>query len=267
MASSVRASMLVLSKCLDSYRQMAVDSAVTPSYREKVTVMLTDTAVKNAQPADKAYKLADSLGLYLLVRPNGNKWWRVDYRFGGKRQANLVASIRKSASRPPGWRGTRFGSTSMPAWTHPCGARPMLWSSLARMPLKPWPENGTHSNGPRGPAEYGDRLMTLLERDILPFLGNRPIAEIDAPSLLLVLQKMESRGVTNTAHKAREVAGAVFRYGIATGRCSGDPAAALRRALAAQPVQHHSAIIEHANSAACCAISMPIRAVSPSAAP
>jgi hypothetical protein len=48
--------------------------------------MLTDTALKNAMPADKPYKLADALGLYTIVNPNGSKWWRVDYRHQGKRK-------------------------------------------------------------------------------------------------------------------------------------------------------------------------------------
>ena len=47
---------------------------------------LSDTAVRNAKPADKPVKLADEKGLYLLVAPSGGKWWRLDYRFDGKRK-------------------------------------------------------------------------------------------------------------------------------------------------------------------------------------
>lgn len=45
---------------------------------------LTDTAIRNAKPLDKPYKLSDAQGLYLLIKPNGSKLWHLKYRFGGK---------------------------------------------------------------------------------------------------------------------------------------------------------------------------------------
>ncbi len=76
---------------IEIYRHVTVDLTVTgyrqESYRQKVAAMpLTDTAIRNAKPADKPQKLADGGGLYLLLNPNGSRWWRFDYRFDGKRK-------------------------------------------------------------------------------------------------------------------------------------------------------------------------------------
>lgn len=47
---------------------------------------LSDTSIRNAKSPEKPIKLADGGGLYLLLKPNGAKWWRLDYRFAGKRK-------------------------------------------------------------------------------------------------------------------------------------------------------------------------------------
>ena len=91
---------------------------------------------------------------------------------------------------------------------------------------------------------HTDRTLRRFEVDIFPEIGALSIKSVDAPILLKVLQRMEKRGVTDTVLRARENCGAVFRYGIATGRCSQDPAASLRGAIIAKPVKHHAAIID-----------------------
>ena len=62
---------------------------------------------------------------------------------------------------------------------------------------------------------------------VVPYLGSKPIASIEAPDLLAVLKKIEAKGVIDTAHRSREVCGRVFRYAIATGRAKHDIAADL----------------------------------------
>jgi len=77
-------------------------------------------------------------------------------------------------------------------------------------------------------AVHADRVLRLLERDVLPWIGHRPIADIAAPELLAVLRRIESRGALETAHRARIYAGLVFRYALHTGRADRDPASDLR---------------------------------------
>jgi len=79
---------------------------------------------------------------------------------------------------------------------------------------------------------------------VVPDLGNKPIASIEAPDLLEVLKRIDGKGVIDTAHRTREVCGRVFRYAIATGRAKRDIAADLVGDLAPRTTTHHAAIID-----------------------
>ena len=72
-------------------------------------------------------------------------------------------------------------------------------------------------------ASHGDRILRRLEKDVFPWLGKRPIGEIKAPELLLVLRRIESRGALETTHRTMQNCGQVFRYAVATGRAERDP--------------------------------------------
>lgn len=93
-------------------------------------------------------------------------------------------------------------------------------------------------------AGHAARTLVRLENDVFPFVGARPIAKIEAPELLAVLRKIEERGAIETAHRAKDACGQVFRYGIATGVCLRNPAADLRDALKPVPTRHHAAIVD-----------------------
>jgi integrase len=93
-------------------------------------------------------------------------------------------------------------------------------------------------------ASHGDRILRRLEKDLFPWLGKRPIAEIKAPELLAVLRRIESRGAQETAHRAIQNCGQVFRYAVATGRAERDPTGDLRGALPPPKEKHHASIIE-----------------------
>src|SRR5215510_10744303 len=89
---------------------------------------------------------------------------------------------------------------------------------------------------------HGDRILRRLEVDIFPWIGKRPTAEIKAPELLAVLRRIESRGAQETAHRARQNCGQVFRYAVATGRAERDPTGDLRGALPPVKEKHHASI-------------------------
>ena len=96
---------------------------------------------------------------------------------------------------------------------------------------------------------YGDKILRRMEVDLFPFVGRRPIAEIDAPTLLTVLRKIEARGAIETAHRALENCGQVLRYAVATGRIKADPARDLKGALRKPIVKHFAAITDPAKLA------------------
>jgi integrase len=91
---------------------------------------------------------------------------------------------------------------------------------------------------------HGSRIIQRLERDVFPWIGGRPIAEITAPDLLAVLRRIESRGAVETAHRAHQNCGQVFRYAIATGRAERDPSPDLKGALPPVKQTHHAAITD-----------------------
>lgn len=206
--------------------------------------MLTDTAIRNAKPKDKNYKLTDALGLYLIVTTAGGKWWRVDYRLGGKRKTLSLGTypqtslVEARAERDRLRKNLKEGVD--PSLQRRVEAIRSDASDSFEFVAREW--HSKKSSGWSG--IYSTRTIERFERDVFPYIGGMPISSIDAPTLLAVLRRMEARGVTELVLRVRENCGAVFRYAIATGRCSSDPAAALRGALASAQVKHHSAITD-----------------------
>jgi len=210
-----------------------------------VTIMLTDPKCKNAKPKDKAYKLTDEKSLYLEVMPNGAKYWRMKYRFGGKEKRLAFgvypetglkeARAKRDEARklladgadPGETRKAMKAAQIADAETFEVVAREWFAKNAAS-----WAEN--HSN----------RVIRRLERDIFPWLGNIPIRSIDAPKLLGALRRIEERGAVETAHRALQNCGQIFRYAIATGRAERDITADLKGAL--QPVKggHFAAVTD-----------------------
>ena len=93
-------------------------------------------------------------------------------------------------------------------------------------------------------AGHADRTRIRLEQDVFPWLGRRPIADIEAPELLQCLRRVEARGAFETTHRIKDSCAQVFRFGIATGACLRNPAADLKDALRPVPTRHHAAIID-----------------------
>ena len=91
---------------------------------------------------------------------------------------------------------------------------------------------------------YHDRTLRILEKDLFPYLGARPIAQITAPELLAVLRRIENRGAVDIAHRAKQTSGLIFRYAIATGRAERDPSRDITGALRNRRKIHHAAITD-----------------------
>ena len=97
---------------------------------------------------------------------------------------------------------------------------------------------------PNWVASHADKIEARLERDLFPWLSERPIAAINAPELLTVLRRIEARGALDTAHRAKQDCSAVFRYAVATGRAERDPTGDLRGALPPAKGGHFATITE-----------------------
>ncbi|MGH8763391.1 MAG: tyrosine-type recombinase/integrase, partial [Nitrosospira sp.] len=206
---------------------------------------LTDPAVRNAKPADKPYKLTDGDGLYLLVN-NAGKYWRYDYRFLGKRKTlafgvypvTTLAEARDQRSRARKLiiNGIDPGAIKQ--------SNKLLEKQLATNTFeavaREWHEKQSVKWVPKNAA----RTISLLERNIFPAIGGTPIAQVTAASLLNAVQKIEKRGNIETAHRALQNCGQIFRYAIATGRAQADLSLVLKGALIPVKEKHHASITD-----------------------
>lgn len=205
---------------------------------------LTALAIRNAQPRAKAYKLSDGRSLYLLVMPNGAKYWRLSYRFLGKQRA-LALGVWPEVSLAEA-RDKRDSARKMVA----DGIDPFVEKQRRKLRAQ-IDENITF----KGVAEEWfvkitreeraevtlSKVRWLLEK-VYPFLGHLPLHEIEVQEVLAVLRKIEATGRYESARRMRSVISRVFRYGIATGRAKVDVARDLRGAIIVPKTKHFAAI-------------------------
>ncbi len=209
---------------------------------------LNDAKVKTAKPREKAYRLADERGMYLEVSPSGGKYWRMAYRFEGKRKLLALGTYPDvSLSRARDLRDDARRQLSQ-------GVDPSAAKKAAKQAKFTEATNATSfeviarewlakQEDIWAEVTYG-RTESLFDRDILPHIGSKPIKEIAAPEVLAMARRIEARGALETAHRAINKCGQVFRYAVATGRAERDPTGDLRGAL--PPVQgtHLAAITD-----------------------
>ena len=207
---------------------------------------LSATAIKNSKPKDKNYKLSDERGLYLLITTKGSKWWRLDYRFQKKRKTLSMGvypdiSLKEARERRDQARNQIANDID------PSEVRKTVKSEIHNQSknsfeviAREWfvKFSSTWSDG------HADRIIRRLERDIFPWIGGKPIAGLTAPQLLEVIQRIESRGALETAHRALRNCGEIFRYAIATGRANSDLSGDLKGSLPQVRVSHLAAITE-----------------------
>jgi len=208
---------------------------------------LTATAVSNAKPRTKGYNLSDGGGFYLFVKPNGTKAWRFNYRFNEKQKTLAIGvypDVSLKQAREKHQRARVNLASGIDPSAHKKASSAATHAALANsFELVAIEWSKTRS---RRSESTEKRQNALLEKDLLPHLGNRPIADIKAPDLLKTLRKIESRGAIETAHRAKRLAGQIFRYAVATGRAEGDPSVALKDALAQPTKSHFKSITEPA---------------------
>jgi len=203
---------------------------------------LTDVKVRNAKPQAKPYKLADGDGLYLLVKPNAGKYWRLKYRFTGKEKV-LALGVYPDVSLADARDGCAQARKTLAAGKDPGELKKEkkrlavlnsenTYEAIARE----WHEKRKHTWTPG----YTVSALKRLEHHMFPKLGSRPIADISAPELLSVVRIVEKSGALDMAQRVMQLTGQIFGYAIATGRAERNPVNDLRGALK-PPVRKHMA--------------------------
>lgn len=207
---------------------------------------LTDTAIRNAKPTEKPYKLADERGLFLLIHPNKGRYWRFKYRFDGKEKL-LALGVYPDVSLKVAREKREDARKQIAAGIDPShhrkahkAAKAAGDTNIFEVVAREWFEK--HSSN--WVASHADKIIRRFEKDVFPWMGTRPIGDIKAPELLAVLRRIENRGALETAHRALQNCGQVFRYAVATGRAERDPSGDLRGALPPARPTHHPSITE-----------------------
>ena len=206
---------------------------------------LTASKVKSAKPSAKAYKLADGAGMYLLVHPSGAKYWRLKYRIAGKEKLLALgvypevslaeARIRRDNARLLIRDGRDPGVAKQLQKKFLQNQNSETFEAVARE----WFETKIADKS----ESYRVRTLRILEKDLFPKLGALAISDITSRQLLETLRVVEARTV-DIAHRAKQSAGQVFRYAVATGRADRDIATDLSGALKSRTVKHSATILD-----------------------
>ena len=219
---------------------------------------LTELAIKQAKSKNKQYKLSDGGGLFLLVHPNGSKYWRVDYRFGDKRKSSSLGVYGSKKSEMPLVKARKVQAqykSMLQDGIDPIEAKRQKKQLYFKEKQKKESRDAGQATtfekvahewmskqGPRWTEEHQTRVRRSLEIHVFPEIGQLPITEIDTITLLNALRKIEMQGKHEAASRARQRCEGVFRYGIQTAVCERNPAIDLRGALTPPTVKHLAAL-------------------------
>ncbi|MCF7989192.1 MAG: integrase arm-type DNA-binding domain-containing protein [Thiohalocapsa sp.] len=209
---------------------------------------LSDAKVRNAKPGAKTVKLFDERGLYLEVSPSGGKWWRLKYRFEGKEKRlslGVYPDVGLKDARARRDSARRLLSEGVDPSANRKAQRSASSDHAANsfeVVAREWFERYS----PNWVPSHGSRIIRRLERDIFPWIGRKPIADLTAPQVLEAVRRIEERGALETAHRALQNCGQVFRFAVATGRAERDPTTDLRGALPPVKPGHFSAVTDPA---------------------
>ncbi len=202
---------------------------------------LTKDRIARIKPEERMKRYADGEGLYLQVEPSGARYWRMAYRFDGKQKTlafgkwpdvdTLAARKKRDAAkdelragRDPGasFKGVKFGGVTFGE---------LAAEVLAKMEREQRAESTISKN------------RWLLE-DLAAPLKDEALADLDAPTIQALLEKIERSGRYESAIRLRGAIGGVFRHAIRTARATSDPTLALAGGLTQPPVKHYAAVTE-----------------------
>ena len=205
---------------------------------------LSAIQVKQAKPQEKDYKLFDGEGLFLLVKKNGNKHWRLKYRFLGTEKLLAIGpypllSLQEAREAKKEAKKLLAGGIDPVAYKKSSkeDAVRNVQNTFQAIALE-WYENRKDIWKPR----YADEVLKRLKEDIFPHIGKMPIKDIEPPLLLDVIRKIEKRGALELAKRQLQKCGEIFRYAIATGRAVRDPSNDIKEALKPVKKTHFAAI-------------------------
>ena len=207
---------------------------------------LTDTAIRAAKGREKPYKMADGGGLHILVKPDGTRYWRYNYRHAGK-DRTMALGVYPDVSAKSAREKHAAARAQLAAGADPMAERKQEKHAIRAaaaddfegMAREMWAKKLARGNS----AGYVEEVLGKLEKDVFPWIGRRAIAGITAADILTILERVEARA-PETARRLRGLVGEVFRYAMARNKAQADPTQALRGAVITPKTQHFAAITD-----------------------
>ncbi|MDG4670870.1 integrase arm-type DNA-binding domain-containing protein [Shinella sp. 838] len=195
--------------------------------------MLTDLKVRNEKPREKPFKIADGGGLYLFVSPSGGKLWRFKYSFGGKEKLLSIGPY-PSVSLLDARKARDEAKDMLRQHKDPSLTKKLRKQAATNTAttLEAITREWFDLNKPQWVARHADDVISSLEKEIFPVLGEVQIRDVTAADVIASLRPIEARGAKDTARRIRQRLSGVFVYAIATGRADSDPAATVQKAMA-----------------------------------
>lgn len=206
---------------------------------------LTAAGAKAAKPKEKQYKIADGKGLYVLVKPNGKKYWRMKYQFGGKEKSlafGVYPEITLAEARDRRDDSRRLIRQDVDPMAERKEKKRVQVASANTFEkvANEWFDIHMANKS----ESHKDRTRRILDKDLIPRLGNSPIDQIEPPELLAALRRVETRGAVATAHKALQSSNQIFKYSKAAGLIKYNPASDMVGALTPMDIKHCASITE-----------------------
>ena len=207
--------------------------------------LLSDSTIKSLKPKDKAYKKGDQKGMFLLIQPNGNKYFRLKYYFAGKEKL-LALGVYPETSLKQAREKRDIARKQIADGIDPSehrkatkAARVQAVENSFEVIAREWGSKQVENWD-----DKSNRNKGMLEKNIFPWLGHRPITDILPIEILTCLRRIEERGAIETAHRTLQICGQVFRYAVATARIDRDITADLRGALQSTKGGHFASITD-----------------------
>lgn len=204
-------------------------------------MILTDAKIRATKPNGKTFRLGDGEGLFLVVRPNGNKHWQLRYRFLDKEKTLSLGKYPRVNLAEA--RDKKIDSLRLIDSGKDPSANRKQEKALAifrdRNSFGAVTEEWLERNRSVWSEKHSKKVKCRLDNHIIPKLGSRPIAEIAPLEMLSVVQEIETKGATFSAHRCLQMCGAIFNFAIITGRVQHNVTIGLNKALRPHREKHH----------------------------
>lgn len=202
---------------------------------------LTDAQCRAAKPAAKVQKLSDGRGLFLQVTPGGSKLWRMNYRFEGKQRTAAFGSYPDVSLATARLKAAELKDKLA------AGTDPALKEGQAALPAQTVKEAAREwyrAREAQWVSGYAARIWSRLDADVFPKIGAKDVAAVTPAEVLALLRDVENRNALEMAKRLRQTMSAIFRFAVANGWASSDPAAPLAGAMKSAPRQQHRAALK-----------------------